>query len=115
MDMERPNPGESFFVNVDVRIAGKLESETMPTTFIQDGLWRRETGEHCYNLRRIVDEEGHRLPVYDYFVQKVLEKNRDGGSKNPDKVLQVRLVKYNAFSKKVFLCVCTTLWAWSVL
>ena len=90
IDLTRPKPGEFFYVDVDVRVVGYIKSSNLPTTFIEDGLWRRETGEHCYNLRRIVDENGKKLPVYDYFVNQVIDKNKAAGSKNPDKLLQIR-------------------------
>ena len=50
----------------------------LPPTYIMEGLWKRETGSlgqkrasyHCYNMRRIIDEQGQKLPVYDYFVKE---------------------------------------------
>lgn len=90
INLENPKPGDFFYVDVDARVVGYIKSSNLPTTFIEDGLWRRETGDHCYNLRRIVDEKGQKLPVYDYFIGEVLKKNQQAGSKNPDKLLQIR-------------------------
>ena len=87
---------------------GSIVSENMPTHYVAEGHWRRETlvgksqkeasgttGDtkstaHCYNLRRIVDEHGKKLPLYPYFVQEILKKNTQAGSRVPEVVMQIR-------------------------
>jgi hypothetical protein len=107
LDFQNPKKGDMFYVDVDARFVGSIVSENMPTLYVGDGHWMRKTaigkkvekaGEHtieqpnfhCYNLRRIVDENGRRLPIYPYFVQEVLKKNQAAGSKVPEVVMQIR-------------------------
>lgn len=103
MDLENPKPGDTFYVDVDARFVGSIVSENMPTRYVGEGHWRRETivgsskagsedkrETHCYNFRRIVDENGQKLPIYPYFVQEVLRKNSSAGSKVPEVVMQIR-------------------------
>jgi hypothetical protein len=103
INLEEPKPGDTFYVDVDARFVGSIVSENMPTRFVDEGHWRRETivgsskpgsedkrETHCYNFRRIVDENGKKLPIYPYFVQEILKKNSTAGSRVPEVVMQIR-------------------------
>jgi len=73
VDLDAPQNGDTgkldFITNV---FSNGLPFGEMKITYAMDGVWRRETRlgqENCYNLRRIVDEYGKKLPAYDYFLK----------------------------------------------
>ena len=75
-DPDHMKPGDGVSAVLATKLFSYEALVKAPTTFIENGLWKRETGKswaerdqyHCYNMRRIVDEHGRKLPVYDYFV-----------------------------------------------
>lgn len=84
VDMEKPQFGDQLFVDIALLSKLVVKARLMPTTYISDQHWKRETGDHCYNLRQIVDENGKKLPVYDRFVKNVMQQTKDGKGTNPE-------------------------------
>ena len=91
VDMENLSYGDRIFVDLGVRF-GLYKTENLPTTYINDSHWKRETGGHCYNLRQIVDENGNKLPVYDYFIKKTKEQTNELGGYNTNVLIQPKAV-----------------------
>jgi len=78
-DFDKPEYGQSAYVSIRF-----LPKQAMTTIYVADGLWRRNSfGIHCYNLRRIVDENGNKLPPFDYYVNKLETINKSFGSQKP--------------------------------
>lgn len=85
----------------------KILYHEMPTTYIADGHWKRETGfyntkrdeYHCYNLRRIVDEHGKKLPVYDYFVKIVRDRIKNESGWYSDVLIYPKLISAGSAAK----------------
>lgn len=79
LDPYHLKPGDEVEAKLSNRFFSYKWFISTPTVYIEDGLWRRLTGiypahkqrsdYHCYNMRRIVDEFGNKLPTYDYFVE----------------------------------------------
>lgn len=84
IDMDKLKFGDQIFVDIGLFRKVVVKTGLMPTTYINDQHWKRETGEHCYNFRQIVDENGRKTPVYDRFVKNVIQQTKDGKGTNPE-------------------------------
>ncbi len=91
-NIEQPKAGDQMFVSPQLKGLGDLQTD-WPTTYVNDSHWRRDTQDFCYNLRQIVDENGTKLPAYDYFVQQVQKQNRANGGRSPEVLLQARCIE----------------------
>jgi|GEM_PF-3813733 hypothetical protein len=90
--IEQPRAGDTMYVDPILKGFGELNTN-WPTTYVNDTHWRRDTQDFCYNLRQIVDENGKKLPAYDYFVLKVRQQNLANFGRSPDMLLQARCIE----------------------
>lgn len=93
MDLENPMMGDTGQLSLRSKILGiPLDIKGMSVTYVKEGLWQRVTTvatlSHCYNLRRIVDENGQKLPAYNHFIEKTQKEALDAGIKKIDRLIQ---------------------------
>lgn len=93
INMDNLKFGDKIFVDIVVFSANlPLKTSLMPTTYVSDQQWKRETGTNCYNFRQIVDENGKKLPVYDLFVKNVMQQTKDARGSNPEVLVMPKYV-----------------------
>lgn len=92
VNMDNLKVGDRLFVDTGLLSNVIVKTSSLPTTYVSDQHWKRETGKHCYNLRQIVDENGRKLPVYDRFVKNVMQQTKDGNGTNPEALIMPKYV-----------------------
>lgn len=92
VNMEDPQFGDQLFVDTGISKV-VVQTSLLPTTYVSDQHWKRETGNHCYNFRKIVDENGKKLPVYDRFVKNVMLQTKLGFGTNLEVLVMPRYIE----------------------